>query len=483
MPASNQHIIQKVNARLNVGKHEEGNARSERLNVAVERAVHSLAPILDTVSEDITLYIDQVTVDIALDELDPGKLEEKISAALTEKMRHLIHTRLSKSKTESGAEGTFSEEQQYKKVLAFFLKKGRAPWWASTQVLARARDYLDSLTASEWVHFMSSQYRESPSVLNRYVNQWPETSVLGTLRAIARQQFGSESIVSLLNGMSAIDAGVSDPERAKNRYSQGLYEIAIGGVIHKKDERLITEHVIRTWLKKSSGNPNQQRIKLNGLKKYLKRHSPGDIDYSNLLEQWSGHQPTGEERESTREEVNQKEEQLTSGLAESVSVHLAGTVLLHSYLPLLFKRLGYIEKGSFRNQETRERAVCAIYYLATGESEFPEEELGLAKFLCSWPYGKPINRYLKFSSYEKEECDNLLLSVISHWKALKNTSISGLQTSFLQREGILKKEEFGYTLYVEELTHDILLQQLPWSYSVVKLSWMSEMLSVQWRTS
>src|SRR6056297_414417 len=194
MPASNQHIIQKVNARLNVGKHEEGNARSERLNVAVERAVHSLAPILDTVSEDITLYIDQVTVDIALDELDPGKLEEKISAALTEKMRHLIHTRLSKSKTESGAEGTFSEEQQYKKVLAFFLKKGRAPWWASTLVLARARDYLDSLTASEWVHFMSSQYRESPSVLNRYVNQWPETSVLGTLRAIARQQFGSESI-------------------------------------------------------------------------------------------------------------------------------------------------------------------------------------------------------------------------------------------------------------------------------------------------
>jgi len=170
-------------------------------------------------------------------------------------------------------------------------------------------------------------------------------------------------------------------------------------------------------------------------------------------------------------------------LAESVSVHHAGIVLLHSYLPLLFKRLGYIENGSFRNQETRERAVCAIYYLATGESEFPEEELGLAKFLCSWPHGKPINRYLKFSSYEKEECDNLLISVISHWKALKNTSISGLQTSFLQREGILKKEEFGYTLYVEELTHDILLQQLPWSYSVVKLSWMSEMLSVQWRTS
>jgi len=202
-----------------------------------------------------------------------------------------------------------------------------------------------------------------------------------------------------------------------------------------------------------------------------------------LLEQWSGHQPTGEERESTREEVNQKEEQLTSGLAESVSVHHAGIVLLHSYLPLLFKRLGYVEDGSFRNQETRERAVCAIYFLATGESEFPEQELGLAKFLCSWPHGKPINRYLKFSDYEKKECDNLLISVISHWKALKNTSVNGLRTSFLQREGILKQEAFGFTLYVEELTHDILLQQLPWSYSVVKLPWMSEMLTVPWRTS
>lgn len=483
MPDSNQHIIQKVTSRITVGKHEEASARSEQLRRAVERAVLSLAPVLDTVPDDITLFVDQVAVDIILDKMDPDQLEKKIAAELAEKLRHIIDSEGRKQEKETGITEAISPEEQYREVLASFLKKGRAPWWASMQVLARARDYLDSLKASEWVHFLGSLYRKSPSVLKRYVKQWPEDSVLETIRMLADEQLGSEFIVSLLNGMSAIDAGIPDTDRAMNRSSQALYEIAIGGLIHKKDERLITEHVIRSWLKMSAGDPNQQRIKLNELKKYLKRRSPGDVDYSSLFEQWTGHQPAGEGRESVREEVNQKEEQLTSGLAESVSVRHAGVVLLHSYLPLLFGRLGYVEDGAFRNEESRERAVCAIHYLATGDSEFPEEELVLAKFLCNWSSGVPVNRFLQFSDYEREECDNLLLSVISYWKALKNTSIGGLQTSFLQREGILKKEEFGYTLYVEELTHDILLQQLPWSYSVVKLSWMSEMLSVQWRTS
>jgi len=483
MPIDNQHIIQKVNARLDVATREEANTRSERLKVAIERAVNSMAPVLDTVPDDMMLFVDQVNVHITLKELDPDQLEEKISAALAEELTHIIHTRRSKSEAEACANGTFSEEEQYRKVLTVFLKQGRTPWWASSQVMARARDYLDSLSASEWVHFMRSLNRESPLVIKRYVNQWAENSVLGALRKIAREQLGNESIISVLSGISAIDAGYPDPDRGNNRTAQVINEIVVENLIHNKDEHFITDHVIKAWLKMFADDLNQQKIKLNKLKKFLKKQTHSGVDYSSLLEKWVRHQPMDEERENAGKERNQKEEPITSDVAESIQVQHAGIVLLHSFLPLLFKRLGYVEDGSFQNQNTRERAVCAVHYLAAGESEFPEEELVLAKFLCGWPQDEPIHKYLDFSDYEKKECDQLLSSVISHWKALKNTSINGLRTSFLQREGILKKEAFGFTLYVEELTHDILLQQLPWSYSVVKLSWMSKMLSVQWRTS
>lgn len=483
MPASNQHIIQKVNARLTVGKHEKANARSERLKVAVERAVNRLAPVLDTVPDDIMLFVDQVTVHITLDELDPDQLEEEISVALAEKLRHVIHARRNKSETEAGAGGTFSEEEQHRKVLAFFLKKGRTPWWASSQVLARAMDYLDSLSASDWVHFIRSQNRESPLVIKRYVNQWPENSVLVTIKKIVKERFGSESIVDLLNGLLAFDKLKRPAYRGIDGVGPGIYERVLEDLISNKGEHQIAADMIQSWLQNSGSEPNQNREQLNELKKFLKRQKLLSHGLKEALEKaYPQKLPDDTAESEAGEKVGENEDKsFVTDEKESVPVQNAGIVILHSYLPRLFSRLGYLENGEFRNQATRERAVCALHFLATGGSEFPEEELVLAKFLCGWPQDEPISRYLDFSDYEREECERLLSGVISHWKALKNTSINGLRSSFLQREGILKKEAFGYTLYVEEFTHDILLQRLPWSISVVKLTWMDEMLTVQWR--
>jgi hypothetical protein len=70
--------------------------------------------------------------------------------------------------------------------------------------------------------------------------------------------------------------------------------------------------------------------------------------------------------------------------------------------------------------------------------------------------------------------------VIKHWSALKKTSISGLQTSFLQREGILEISGQQRRLIVERKPYDILLDKLPWPVSVVKLPWMKTQLWVDW---
>jgi hypothetical protein len=156
-------------------------------------------------------------------------------------------------------------------------------------------------------------------------------------------------------------------------------------------------------------------------------------------------------------------------------------VLLHPFIDRLFANLGHIEEGKFVSDATRERAVCLLHYLTTGATEFPEPALVLPKFLCDWPIDQPVNRFLPISDYEKEECDNVLNSCINHWQVLKSTSISGLQTGFLQRDGILKSEEFGWSLYVEKKTQDVLLDKLSWGLSVIKFNWMENMLTIKWK--
>jgi hypothetical protein len=72
----------------------------------------------------------------------------------------------------------------------------------------------------------------------------------------------------------------------------------------------------------------------------------------------------------------------------------------------------------------------------------------------------------------------VLLSCIQHWDAIKRTSIDGLRENFLHRDGVLKRDEFGWSLYIEEKTIDLMLDKLPWNLSIIKLNWMDEMLTV-----
>ena len=71
-------------------------------------------------------------------------------------------------------------------------------------------------------------------------------------------------------------------------------------------------------------------------------------------------------------------------------------------------------------------------------------------------------------------------AVIKHWQALGESSIAGLQETFIQRTGKLFFENGNWQLQCEEKTVDILLNKLPWSISIIKLPWMEQMLRVQW---
>jgi len=158
----------------------------------------------------------------------------------------------------------------------------------------------------------------------------------------------------------------------------------------------------------------------------------------------------------------------------------SGLVLLQPFLGSLFTNTGYIENNEWMNDEVQQRAVALTQYLMTGRDEFPEFDLLLNKLMCNYAFEKTLPFDLVLSDYEKGEADDLLQSVVKHWTALKNTSVEGLRNTFFLRNGKLVKDESGWLLQVEQKTVDILLNKLPWGFSMVKLPWMADLLRVEW---
>ena len=105
----------------------------------------------------------------------------------------------------------------------------------------------------------------------------------------------------------------------------------------------------------------------------------------------------------------------------------------------------------------------------------------MAKLLCNVPFATPVKADVGLTVAEIAEAEALLVAVIGHWDALRNTSPDGLRGSFLVRPGKMSQGDDGdFLLLVEGQSCDILLDRLPWGLGVVKLPWMERMLWVEW---
>jgi hypothetical protein len=173
--------------------------------------------------------------------------------------------------------------------------------------------------------------------------------------------------------------------------------------------------------------------------------------------------------------------ELDGEVAEHGYVDNAGIVLAAPYLPRLFANLGLTGDSGFRDRAAAERAVHLIQFLVDERSDTPEYRLILNKVLCGIEPHVPIRRDITLTENERQLTTGLLQAMIQHWRTLGNTSVSGLRESFLQRSGRLELRDDVWHLRVEEKAYDLLLDRLPWSYSMIKYSWMPLGLQVDWR--
>lgn len=177
------------------------------------------------------------------------------------------------------------------------------------------------------------------------------------------------------------------------------------------------------------------------------------------------------------DQASKKEQDYT----EQIYIANAGLVLASVYLPRLFAILGLTERNAFRDRRAAERAVHLLQFIVDERVDAPEYQLVLNKILCGVKTGAPIDRSIVISTDERQAIESLLHGMIQHWNVVGNTSLAGLRESFLQREGRLQLRDNAWHLLVESRAFDMLLDQLPWSFSTIKYSWMDRVLYVEWR--
>ncbi len=156
----------------------------------------------------------------------------------------------------------------------------------------------------------------------------------------------------------------------------------------------------------------------------------------------------------------------------------AGLILLHPFLKQFFKSCGFLnDKNQLLKQE---EAVHTLHYLATKKEQQLESNLVFEKFLCNVSIHQSIARDVVLSAAVKQKAEELLQSVVENWGILKNASTDLIRYEFLQRSGRLDLTKDNPQITVERKTQDILLDKLPWNYSLCKLPWMNNLIFTDW---
>jgi hypothetical protein len=183
-------------------------------------------------------------------------------------------------------------------------------------------------------------------------------------------------------------------------------------------------------------------------------------------------------RTKEKPQVTQAPDATKAALEDGLYVDNAGLVILHPFLQRFLEGLGIAQEGVLLQPD---RALHLLHYLCTGHTPAPEYELTLPKILCNIPLKTPVEADITLTDREKEEAMALLEAAIRWWDALRNTGADALRGTFLCRPGKLSRREDGdWLLQVERQGFDVLLDQLPWGISVLRLAWMEGMLWVEW---
>ena len=389
-------------------------------------------------------------------------------------------------------------------IFKHFIQTGTLPWWAkqlSQQELAKCLEDLITHHPEQikpvLLHTLLDQQQ-----LRRLIEQFSNANLLAMVQLLVP---GLPNIIANFNtDLSSILKSVDllahlSSHRLRLEQWRGILFNLLSGTMAEPDKKLLIRLTV-LHIATSVGIPYhnllEQIVKTVTQLQQSEQHF--DSDLPDIIEQiykvksnGQQDQPQANKKQSSetldnkvqqfeRDELQRSRERFND--SDELYLANAGLIIFWPFLARLFETLDLVQAQAqeFKNVESSERAVHLLQYLVDESSETAEHLLPLNKLLCGLGLMEPVSASIDISEQEKAECEKLLTAVIQHWTALKNTSIDGLRKAFLQREAILRIRDGGWLLQVERATHDILLDNIPWSIRMIKLPWMEELIYVEW---
>jgi hypothetical protein len=389
-----------------------------------------------------------------------------------------------------------TEDDNNIQSILHFLKTGLLPWYSVIKSQREFAEHFNQLLSKPGIYFHKQVLATvaDGDALIRLVDQLPEN----ILKSLAlRSDITTVDMQVLLSSWTKI---FEESRISLERVKQIAYRAVIGALCEVFPERPSTgsisenligiltkdqhEKITAMFMKSSQSFPatNEGENKIVQRIRHLvieKHRSEGRVPNN---EAQKGSAPATDTLRPTKDNLQgrSKKKPIKDIDDGGLFVTNAGLVILHPFLVRLFENVGYLEERKWVSENQQQRAILLTQYLVTGKQEYPEFDLLLNKLMTGYPLENSLPADILLSDFEIKEAEEALKSVLTHWKVLKNTSIPGLQSTFLQREGKLQYSDGRWLLQIERKTVDILLDKLPWGIGIIKLPWMESRLHVEW---
>lgn len=378
-----------------------------------------------------------------------------------------------------------------KDCLSFYLQKGRLPWYMKPDMDWRA--VFAGLVASESTRLIFEVLETAqPAPVFRLLALMDSTHLQQLVQIIAEKFTANrnhDTDIEILVLQKLVNGELEVSSRQQKTWlltvlmlNTGLNPSALRSIPTTKipAAQLLSTTQARQWLTSDAWDSRQRKLLKQRILPIISENladQDAKVDSSELEESDDIEISPADSR------LDQAEEKKTQLEDDTIAewIYMAGIILLHPYIPRFLNACGIDTSTDRIVPQQMDRAAALLSYLAKGEERVAEYELELVKLLLGLELDDdlPLAEGM-ISERDRQEANSLLESFISHWSQLKGTSIAGLRQAYLSRTGLLKKQDNAWLLTIERTGIDVLLDSLPFSYSIIKFPWMPQPINVEW---
>ena len=447
-----KHIINQLSVELSVTSEEEAFGLRKELNEVLQ---NEITAVIDELCSNYSNAEDTLRIERL--EIDLGKIsKDNFKKNWIENFKQSFENQLYKANiSTTNSSVKINNEQSNFDILTTFLKTGQLDWWVVSEDID-LNEIFEEIIQNQ-AHFLKEFLIKNAQNLQ-------------IAQRISFQFLGKNISLFLKN----IQINIYEYDVVFQAISKKINDENLQELVLENQEEFYLKTIFTALFKNRFQSITEEQIALNFVQIIKEEINLSSEKVLAILQNIS---PNYKEKHEDKNVVN---EDLVGNFPNKITLQNAGIVLISPYFKHFFQELQLIENQIFISKKSQYKAIHLIKYLATGKTEFDEFDLTLEKLICGISLDEPVPRKVEFLEHEISEADELLKSVIEHWQVLKNSSSDALRNTFFQREGILQKNEFGWQINIERKTQDILLDSIPWGFSMIVPSWNNYIIAVEW---